>query len=191
MRVKSEQNLGKTLSYFLRHNPKLIGGLAESWARTTNVIDQLNISEAMLLKVVTSDSKHRFEFNPDHSMIRARYGHSVPTELQLHPTTPPVFLWHGTVERSSSSILSHGLLPQSRQFAHLSEKKSEALKVGQRHGSDVVLIRVAALWANIEDLEFYNAGKGVWLAKYVLPKYLTKVKCRERVSFAQRILHYI
>ena len=57
------------------------------------------IDMAMLEKIVATDNKQRYAFNEDKILIRANQGHSIPVDVELPETKPPVILYHGTGEK--------------------------------------------------------------------------------------------
>ena len=92
----------------------------------------------MLEEIVRTDSKQRYSFNEDKTLIRANQGHSIPVDVELEQKTPPDVLWHGTGEKYVESINSIGLIPKSRLYVHLSKDYEIAKTVGSRHGKPVV-----------------------------------------------------
>ena len=127
----------------------------------------------MLEEIVRTDSKQRYSFNKDKTLIRANQGHSIPVDVELEKKTPPEFLYHGTGEKFVSSIDKEGLLSKSRLYVHLSKDTETAVKVGSRHGKPVVY-RVAARKMADEGYEFFLSVNGVWLVKAVPAEYLSK-----------------
>ena len=59
----------------------------------------------MLEEIVRTDSKQRYSFNEDKTLIRANQGHSIPVDVELEQKTPPDVLWHGTGEKYVESII--------------------------------------------------------------------------------------
>lgn len=172
----------KFLSLILRHNPAAVGLTLDGsgWANVDELLEALRkhrhpIDRPGLDVVVATNNKKRFEYSLDGTKIRACQGHSIKdVDLQLEPKTPPEGLYHGTADRFLGSILSGGLLPQSRQYVHLSFDTETAVKVGQRHGKPVVL-HVDALQMHKDGHTFYLSHNNVWLTKSVPSKYLKKV----------------
>ena len=75
-------------------------------------------------------------------------------------------LYHGTATRFLEQINAAGLLPQSRQYVHLSPNVATATAVGKRHGK-VVVLTVQARALHHQGHAFYRAENGVWLTKFV------------------------
>jgi hypothetical protein len=66
------------------------------------------------------------------------------------------------------AILEQGLLPQARQFVHLSSTPERAREVASRHGSPVVPV-VDAGGMDAAGLIFHCTAVGVWLTARVPP----------------------
>ncbi len=51
----------------------------------------------MLEEIVRTDSKQRYSFNEDKTLIRANQGHSIQVDVELEQKTPPDVLmaWNG------------------------------------------------------------------------------------------------
>ncbi|HYV95424.1 MAG TPA: RNA 2'-phosphotransferase [Chitinophagales bacterium] len=175
---KETIRISKFLSLVLRHQPEEIGiSLDENgWTDVKTLIEKCNGSgvhfDFEILKfVVDTNSKKRFSFNESYSRIRASQGHSVDVDLNLAPKIPPEILYHGTGEKSTDAILSHGLQKMNRHHVHLSADKETALKVGQRHGKPVIF-EVAASAMHNEGIIFYQSDNGVWLTDSIDVRFL-------------------
>lgn len=170
--------VSKFLSYVLRHEPHAIGlGLdANGWARVDELIAKATAAgtpidvESIRLAVETND-KRRFAFSDDGTRIRANQGHSIGVDLGLVPQTPPDVLYHGTATRFLDGIRRDGLVAGQRQHVHLSADRETATRVGERHGTPVVLV-VDARTMHAEGLVFLRSDNGVWLTDAVPPRYL-------------------
>lgn len=170
----------KFLSLILRHKPEVIGITLDEhgWARVDEVIAGITktrpMSMAILEEIVATDSKGRYAFNEDKTLIRANQGHSVHVDVELEEKAPPEVLYHGTGEKSVASIEAQGLLPMSRLYVHLSTDVETATKVGQRHGKPVVF-RVDAQAMVAQGHRFYVSRNGVWLTKHVPAEFLQRL----------------
>ena len=169
----------KYISLILRHKPEVIGiSLDEhGWANVSELVAGINktqpFSMEQLEEIVCTDSKKRYSFNEDKTLIRANQGHSIPVDVELPEKHPPDILYHGTGEKYVSSIDRQGLIPKSRLYVHLSKDSDTAIKVGARHGTPVVY-RVDAHKMAEDGYKFYLSVNGVWLTKEVPMKYLSK-----------------
>ncbi|MBQ9518491.1 MAG: RNA 2'-phosphotransferase, partial [Firmicutes bacterium] len=119
----------KFLSLILRHKPQVIGIELDEhgWADVDKLIEGISkthpINREILEEIVKTDSKQRYSFNTDKTLIRANQGHSVPVDVELPEKQPPDILWHGTGEKFTASIDKQGLIPKSRLYVHISKDK--------------------------------------------------------------------
>lgn len=169
------------ISLILRHKPDAAGiSLDEhGWANVQDLINGINntgrkIDIKTLEEIVRTDSKQRYSFNEDHTLIRANQGHSVPVDVDLTEQKPPEFLYHGTADRFLASIMKEGLKPMSRLYVHLSKDIETAYKVGKRHGRPAIL-KVHSDQMSRDGIKFYISENGVWLTKKVDIKYLEQI----------------
>lgn len=167
---RSLTDASKFLSYILRHKPDALGLSldAEGWASVEELIAKADIPLDLdtLRKVVASSDKKRFANSADGLSIRANQGHSIEVNLSLEPVEPPELLYHGAATQFLDSIKAQGLLPQNREYVHLSADIETATKVGQRHGKPVVLT-IPALKMHQKGHQFFQAKNLVWLTKKV------------------------
>lgn len=174
---KKLEKTSKFLSYVLRHRPEAIGLEldANGWVSLPELIrkaaSEIELSQALIERVVETSDKQRFALSEDAARIRANQGHSVKVDLELRPETPPAVLYHGTATRFLSSILREGLRPGQRHHVHLSAKVETAVAVGQRHGKPVVL-EIAAEEMAAQGHVFFRSENGVWLTDKVPPSFL-------------------
>lgn len=149
------------------------------WANVEKLIKGINVqysfSKEDLEKIVSTDTKQRYSFNEDKTLIRANQGHSIPVDVELKKVTPPDILWHGTAEKYVHSIEQEGLLPMSRLYVHLSNDMDTAKIVGARHGK-VVIFQINSKQMYEDGYEFFKSVNGVWLTKKVPLNYLHKLK---------------
>lgn len=177
-------NLTKTskfVSLILRHRPEAIGiSLDEhGWAKVDELIEGISkrqpFNREMLEEIVRTDSKQRYSFNEDKTLIRANQGHSIPVDVELPEMKPPKVLYHGTGEKYEGSIDEQGLLPRGRLYVHLSPDEATAKIVGARHGKPVIYKVMAAKMAE-QGYTFYRSVNGVWLTKKVPAEFLKKLQ---------------
>ena len=170
----------KFLSLILRHKPETIEIKLDEhgWADVSELISGISITRPfdmkMLEEIVRTDSKQRYSFNKDKTLIRANQGHSISVDVELEKKTPPEFLYHGTGEKFVSSIDKEGLLSKSRLYVHLSKDTDTADKVGSRQGKPVVYWVAAGKMAD-DGYEIYLSVNGVRLTKAVPAEYLSKI----------------
>jgi len=164
---------GKYLSFILRHSMEDFnaGLIDESGYMSISDLVKKGFTEELIEEIVNTNNKARYEYNEDHTKLRARQGHSIPVDVGLTPTTPPEILYHGTAERFIPSILKEGLKPMSRLYVHLSSDKETAINVGKRHGKPVVLTINTQEMVD-DGYQFFLSNNGVWLVKEVPVQYL-------------------
>lgn len=162
----SLNDTGKFISLILRHKPEVIGITLDEhgWANVDELISGIAKRQyfdiSMLEEFVATDSKQRYSFNEDKTLIRANQGHSIPVDVELEKAMPPEYLYHGTGEKYVSSIEVQGLIQQSRLYVHLSSDNNTAEKVGARHGKPVVY-RISARKMAEDGYVFYKSVNGV------------------------------
>lgn len=142
-------NISKYMSLILRHKPDVIGIELDEhgWANVNDLIsgiekDNHGFNFELLEEIVRSDSKQRYSFNDDKSLIRANQGHSVNVDVELKEKEPPEYLYHGTGEKYVKFINQDGLIPKSRLYVHLSKdiKLLKMLGKGMEKKLYIVLI---------------------------------------------------
>ena len=176
----SLNDTSKFIALILRHKPEVIGITLDEHGRAN--VDELiagisktrPMNREILDEIVQTDSKQRYSFNEDKTLIRANQGHSVPVDVELQQKEPPELLWHGTGEKYVSSIDAQGLLPKSRLYVHLSADAQTAKQVGARHGKPVVY-QIAARQMYKDGIPFYYSVNGIWLTKLVPVRYLNRM----------------
>lgn len=176
--MKDNVQISRFLSYILRHSPESIGLSLDKqgWGEIAQLIKLAQkqgnqLTYALIEDVVKTNDKKRFAISEDGLFIRAVQGHSLKTTVEYQPITPPNMLYHGTASRFIDSVFDKGLIPNGRQYVHLSDDYKTAVNVGDRHGKPVVL-RVDSQQMFKEGIEFYQAENGVWLTLEVPVKYL-------------------
>lgn len=181
VREMTKNETSKFIALILRHKPETIGITLDEhgWANVEELVAGIAKQQAfdrdMLEEIVRTDSKMRYSFNEEHTLIRANQGHSIPVDVELEEKTPPDILWHGTGEKYVSSINAQGLIPKSRLYVHLSADYDTAVKVGSRHGKPVVYT-VATGDMQKAGYQFYQSVNGVWLTKRVPAEFLKKIE---------------
>ena len=175
----NDNGVSKYISLILRHKPEAIGIQLDEhgWANVDDLIDGISKTRSFdmqdLERIVAEDSKQRYSFNDDKTLIRANQGHSIPVDVELEEKEPPTILWHGTGEKFAASIDNEGLIPKSRLYVHLSADPETAKSVGQRHGKPVVYtINAGQMYE--DGYKFYLSVNGVWLTKEVPAEYLMR-----------------
>ncbi|MBO0766126.1 MAG: RNA 2'-phosphotransferase [Hyphomicrobiaceae bacterium] len=173
----THEAISRFLSRVLRHEPQTIGLSldAQGWARIDELVERarahgMHLTRDLVVDVAETSAKQHFACDGA-GRIRANHGHTVPIDLGIEPSEPPVILFHGTATTSVAAIRAEGLVPGRRRYVHLSADAVTATSVGQRHGLPVVL-RVAAgrMWA--AGFKFVCSTSGVWLTNAVPAEFI-------------------
>ena len=171
--------LSKEVSYALRHAPweYELEMDEEGWVLLKQLLDALNscsewkdITQDDVIDMIESSEKRRHEIL--NGRIRAYYGHSVPNKILKKEMNPPEILYHGTSKRFLAAIKEKGLLPQGRNYVHLSQDIETAIQVGKRRGEHPVILTIQAQQAYTDDIKFYLGNEKVWLADSVPTQYI-------------------
>lgn len=163
--------ISKYLSFILRHKPEEIGAVLDEngWLSIDELIEKTtsySLTPELISEVVVTNDKQRFAISKDGLYIKANQGHSVNVDLDLEPSTPPPYLYHGTAERNLGKIMSDGLRKMDRHHVHLSESVDTALKVGVRYGKPVIL-EIDTGKVVQYGLKFFVTDNNVWLVDRV------------------------
>lgn len=176
------EELSKEISYALRHAPweYELEMNEEGWVPVDQLLDALhrtkkwsNICEADLSEMIEKSEKKRHELVG--GKIRAFYGHSLQMKILKEDKMPPNVLYHGTARRFVESISKNGLLPQSRQYVHLSQDIETAENVGKRHDDKPCILIIDAKTAWNDGIKFYFGNEKVWLADAIPSRYIKKM----------------
>ena len=175
------KRLSRFLCVILRHDPSAadVHVNEHGWAKVDELIEKVQatgreISREKLTALVESDSKTRYSFSADGSMIRCNHGHTIKVDLELPEIDPPEFLLHGTGDVHVPSIDQQGLKPVKRMYVHLTDDEATAVDVGSRHGKPVIY-RVHTGAMARDGYVFYRSASGVWLTDRVPKGYLEKL----------------
>lgn len=178
---RSDEFISKKMSYCLRHNPGKYGltldpsGFVDLgvFLRAMNRMHRFDppLDEKIIRGIMARADKQRFALRD--GKIGALYGHSLPGHVLRPVATPPAVLYHGTAHRFLAPILREGLLPESRQYVHLSADIPMALQVGRRRDAHPVILRIDAKGAWQDGIRFHVGTQRVWLVEAVPPRYLS------------------
>ena len=172
---------GKKLAWLLRHDKEAFDhGFIDSngWRNVKVLCKTYGYTPELLDEIVETNNKKRYEYNEDKTKIRARQGHSIPVDVGLKEANIDElnpFLYHGTSDRFINDIKKDGLLPQTRQYVHLSIDEPTAINVGKRHGGKTYVIKIDALQMKLDGEKIYISNNGVYNVKKVLPKYFKDI----------------
>jgi len=171
--------LSKEISYALRHAPweYELEMDENGYVSVFQLIETLknipkwkDIKYEDLVEMILLSDKKRHEIVND--KIRALYGHSFNMKIQNCEQKPPEILYHGTTNRFLSSIMEKGLLPQARQYVHLSSDVEIAIQVGKRRDENPIILTINSLKAYDNGIKFYCGNDRVWLADKIPPSFI-------------------
>lgn len=166
---------GKELAFLLRHDKEAFDSCLidqNGWRNVSELVSDKGYSVDLIEEIVVTNNKKRYEFNEDHTRIRARQGHSINVDVGLTEAEPPKVLYHGTSSDVLDSIMGEGIKKGTRLYVHLSKDKETAINVGSRHGTPYVL-EINSEQMYKDGVKFYLSNNGVWLTDYVDVKYIT------------------
>jgi putative RNA 2'-phosphotransferase len=194
--TSQQEEISKTMSYALRHNPKQYGlELDEYGAVDINVFleglrkkekkcKDLTIQE--IEDIVKTCPKQRYIL--EDGKIRARGGHNkdLGFRVKKEVATPPDILYHGTNPDTVFTILKEGLKPMGRQNSNMSADIETAINVGRRkckkHEEPVILVidakQVLKDNEGLKDedkIEFYLEAVNTYSVIAMPAKYITKM----------------
>ena len=179
MDPRSKVRVSKQLALMLRHRPEAFGIALDrfGFAPLEDVLVAVKerdaeITRSDIQEIVDDPGKQRFEILEDR--IRARYGHSVPIQLDREPVEPSEFLYHGTDPTAAEVIEREGLKPAGRQYVHLSLTPEVATQIGRRRSDTPVILRILAGQAHRAGIKFYDCGQ-VILTENVPPEFVERL----------------
>jgi putative RNA 2'-phosphotransferase len=173
-RTRRKRNLSKFLSLILRHRPQEFGLKPDEkgyvpFGALLKAVQQTAgwkwVHRGDIVNIVEGGEKKRFEIVGDR--IRALYGHSIPTKLDMEEVDPPEFLYHGTQERQAMEAVHKGLSPRNRQFVLLTGSPEEAIRIALRRVDHPALVIVHARRARESGVAFYRGSDGSYLSKKI------------------------
>lgn len=170
---KELEKKSKKLSLVLRHKPEVanISLDKNGWAKVSEILNALQIEIPELEEIVETNDKKRFEFDNNKIKIRARQGHSIEVDVELHSFVPTIPLYHGTSVSNKKNIKLSGIKKQSRQHVHLSDNIDTAINVGSRHGIPLIF-EVDAIRMHQDGFKFFKSNNDVYLTEFVPPVYI-------------------
>lgn len=179
----SYSELSRIVSHALRHQPENynLNLDDEGWVSIESLLKALkplkeewnDLSITHLEKMISKSEKKRHQIVD--GKIRALYGHTISSKINLTSMTPPGILYHGTTPESATIILCEGLKPMARQYVHLAINKEDAERVGKRKSDSPVIFIVNALKALKDGINFYQGNDKVWLSDAIPATYISKV----------------
>lgn len=170
------ERITRSLAYMLRHQPEKFDLELDpyGWGDVDDVLRALNekLGEAIELadmeEAIGSGDRPRYQI--ENGRVRALYGHSIEV-LPGEPSTPPEFLFVGVSSRDAERALRNGLRGGRRRFLHLARTAEEAREVGRRTAREYAVLRVFALDAWEEGINFFDR-KALFLSEEVPTEFI-------------------
>jgi putative RNA 2'-phosphotransferase len=162
------------MAKLLRHTESFIDN--KGWAPVNKLLTTLEIDQKFLDEIVKNDDKGRYEYNQNHSKIRAVQGHSVEVELdfkQILLEECPLYIYHGTIQDYIPSIKMEGIKSMKRQFVHLSPDFETAIKVAERRKNPFNYVLCIEARKMLEHgFKIMKSKNNVYLAEHVPSNYI-------------------
>lgn len=127
-----------------------------------------------ILAIIETDNKGRYEFKD--GKIRATYAHSFDVELDPSNVGIPEALYYPATEEEVDIILETGIKPSDRKRVHLSRTVGDAVNAGRVRTESPVILEVDVGQATEDGVVVQKAGKTVYLAEEIAPKYLKRIE---------------
>jgi putative RNA 2'-phosphotransferase len=174
MLMKDYIQIGKKLSYLLRHNPEGLVMDKNGYVSVSSLLIKVGITQAELDHIVDTNDKKRLAYNDDKSKIRASQGHSISVDVELKAARPPRTLYHGTNPENWDNIMKSGLCKMRRLHVHLTDDEDVAYKVGKRYSKykEPLILEIDSAAMYTDGYKFYLSENGVWLTDNVPSKYI-------------------
>lgn len=174
--MKDYINIGKQISYLLRHNPEDLVMDKHGYVNVESLLKKVGISQQDLDYIVDTNDKKRLAYDESHKKIRASQGHSIKVDV-VKSERPPKVLYHGTTEENYESIKKNGLSKMKRLYVHLTDDKNIAYSVGKRYSKrkSPIILTINANNMHNDGFEFYLSENNVWLTDNVPTKYISIV----------------
>lgn len=180
--TKTEQ-LGRLVAGGLRHFPTDLGLEMDSrgWVdlgKLGQVVQSRHLwaSKELVIALVESDSKHRYEILND--KVRARYGHSVDVELD-HPENELPRLFYGASEEEADRILEIGLKSASQRYVHLSTTPEKAWHVATFRTGNPRVIQADAALAKVAGVRMMTVNDDIVISETIPARFLSILASRD------------
>ena len=173
--MKNYIQIGKKITYLLRHNPEDLIMDKKGYVSVVALLDKIGITQEDLDYIVDTNDKKRLAYNDDKTMLRASQGHSIKVDVQLKAVRPPRILYHGTSIDSYNKIKNSGGLDKMRRLhVHLSDDEKVAYSVGKRYSKykEPIILKIDSAAMYTDGYKFYLSENGVWLTDNIPLKYI-------------------
>ena len=123
--------------------------------------------------MVETDPKGRYQISGGD--VRATYGHTIKLDLRLPSDNNPYELYFPTTDEEVDTLLEEGIKPTDRAMVHLSKTFFDAVRAGQVHNDDPVILEVDVVGCEEAGIVIGKAAKTVYLCDFVPPEFICVV----------------
>ncbi len=183
MNSEELDRLSRTLAGVLRHFPERFDLDVDRYGFVDlrQLVEAIKVKQRRyhwlrphhILAIIETDNKGRYEFKDGN--IRATYAHSFEVDLDPTHVGIPDSLYYPATEEEVDIILETGIKPSDRKRVHLSKTVGDAVNAGRVRTESPVILEVDVKAASDDGVVIQKAGKTVYLAKEIEPKYLKKI----------------
>lgn len=183
MNSEELDRLSRTLAGVLRHFPERFDLDVDRYGFVDlrQLVEAIKVKQRRyhwlrphhILAIIETDNKGRYEFKDGN--IRATYAHSFEVDLDPTHVGIPDSLYYPATEEEVDIILETGIKPSDRKKVHLSKTVGDAVNAGRVRTESPVILEVDVKAASDDGVVIQKAGKTVYLAMEIEPKYLKKL----------------
>ncbi len=182
--AKTEQ-LGRLVAGALRHFPDDLGLAMDTygWVDLSALGEVIKsrhrwANKNLVIALVQSDPKRRYEIDESGNRIRARYGHSVRVDLD-HPENTLPKLYYGASEEEADRILEIGLKSASQRYIHLSTTPEKAWHVATFRTGNPKVIQADAASAQAAGVKMMIVNEDIVISDMIPPEYLSMLPSKD------------
>jgi putative RNA 2'-phosphotransferase len=186
------ERIGRIMAGVLRHFPERFGLQMDGhgWVELRAFVDSVRqgkphyhwLRPHHIVAIVETDPKGRYQL--DGGMIRATYAHSVEVNLDDLPDANTDELYFPCSEEELDILLEHGLKPTDRKKIHLSGTVEKAVGAGKARIENPIILSIDVAKMSKDGQKVKRAGKAVYIADLVEPKYLKRLENVDVASVA-------
>lgn len=184
MNEEELERVGRIMAGILRHFPDRYGLQMDGrgWVDMSEFVGSIRSQKRQyrwlkphhIAAIVETDPKGRYQL--DGGMVRATYAHSVDVTLDDLPDSDADELYYPCSEEEVDLLLEHGLKPTDRGKIHLSGTLQKAVEAGKAKMEAPIILAIDAAQATKDDVSIKRAGKAVYVADQIDPKYLKRLE---------------
>ncbi len=189
MNGKEVDALSRILAGMLRHFPERYGIRLNDhgWVRIGIIIPVIKVqgryfnwlTQKHIEALVKTDPKERYEIN-ENGEIRARYGHTIPVNLDDMPTDGiPEKLYYQTTAEEFDFIKETGISPSDKTWIHLSKTYRQAYISGLFHVDDPLVVEINTAEVIESGMPIYRATDDIFVVARIPPEFVRESPVEE------------